>query len=399
MARSARSSPAPAALPAPRLGARLAKEAPPAAVVLAGAERWFRDVGLAAILEAVLPEGDPGGGLVRLDARVPEQRERVRAALDELRTPSLFGGGKVVTIENAEAAAQSKDRSGAAALTRLATEALRAPPRGACLVLSTPLPVKGRGAVATKALLELGAWVVDCRALYDAPAPWERGASPTDHELSRFLVTRMQRAHGKRLGLDDAHALSRLAGPDLGALDDALRSLALYVGERAAVTSEDLARTVGHTREDPVWKLVDAVLDADAPRALDLATLAFERGLSDTRGALTVRPEAVCAIVTAALHRAWRRLLGGSEALARGEEPATVARAQGVPPFLANRFLERCRREPARVLALHGAFFEAEAGVKGGGTPPRLATERLVARLARGLACSAARGPGVAGQA
>jgi DNA polymerase III delta subunit len=390
----ARSRRAPAATPAPRLAARLEREPLPPVVVLAGAERWFHGEGVAAILGKALPAGDPGGALVRVNARVPEERERVAGALEELRTPSLFGAGKVVVLENAEAAAGSKDRSGAAALTRLATDAARSAPSGAHLVLSTALPVKGRGAVATKALLEAGAWVVDCRALYDAPAPWERGASPHDHELSRFLVTRMHRAHGKRLGLDDAHALSRLAGSELGALDDALRSLALYAGTREAVTGDDLARIVGRTREDPVWKLVDAALDGDAPTAMDLVEQAFDRGLSDARGAVTVRPEALCAMIVAALHGSFRRILGGSEALARGEEPGGIARAQGVPPFLADRFLERCRRDPGRLLDLHGAFFEAEAGVKGGGVPPRLATERLVARLARGMA--AARAAGVA---
>ena len=108
--------------------------------VLAGAERWFRSRGVEAIVTAALPEGDPGGGLVRVDARLPEERERVARALEELRTPSLFGGGKVVVLENAEGAATAKDRSGAAALTRLATDAMRSPPPGSHLVLSTAMP-------------------------------------------------------------------------------------------------------------------------------------------------------------------------------------------------------------------------------------------------------------------
>jgi hypothetical protein len=63
-----------------------------------------------------------------------------------------------------------------------------------------------------------------------------------------------------------------------------------------------------------------------------------------------------------------------------------VAKAQGVPPFLAQRFLGRCRRDPALLLELHRGFIDAEAGVKGGGVPPRLAAERLVTHLVGGLA-------------
>jgi len=227
----------------------------------------------------------------------------------------------------------------------------------------------------------LGAWVVDCRALYDAPAPWERGSPPYDHELSRFVAQRMRQVHKKTLDVEQAHALTRMVGSDLGALEDTLKSLALYVGQRAEVTAEDVAQSVGETREDPIWKLVDAVLDQDVPEALRLVDAAFERGLSDARGAVTVRPEALCAMLTAALHGAWRRTLAGAEGLVRGETQDEIAKAQGVPPFLATRFAGRCRRDPTEMLRRHGAFLEAEAGVKGGGVPPRLAAERLVTAL------------------
>lgn len=387
MAPSARSR-GPAATSATQLRARLDREGLPAVAVVAGAEPWFRAAALAQLVDAALPEGDAGGALVRLDARSTDEGERVASVLDELRTPSLFSAGKVVVIANAEAATETGDRSQAAAITRIAKSGVAAAQPGALLVLVTPLPVKGRGSVQAKGLIDAGAWLIDCRALYDAPAPWERGRAPHDHELARFLVGRAQRAHGKRLSLPDAHALCRLVGSDLAALDDALKSLALYVGGREEITGKDLAETLGETREDPVWRLVDAVLDGEPVAAMGLVDAAFDRGLSDARGVAVVRPEALAAMITAALHGAYRRVLSGAEGLARGASPEEVAKAAGVPPFLSGPFLARCRRDPEALLALNRAFVAAETGTKGGGVPPRLATERLVGELVRGFAAA-----------
>ncbi len=381
-----RSTRGPAATSATQLQARLGREPLPSVAVVAGAEPWFRAICLAQLTEAALPDGDAGGALVRLDARVPEQRARLGTVMDELRTPSLFSAGKCVVIENAEAGTESKDRSQAAAITRLARAGVEGAVPGAMLVLVTSLSVKGRGSVQAKPLIEAGAWLVDCRALYDAPAPWERGRAPHDHELARFLVGRSQDGHGKRIALPDAHALCRLVGSELAALDDALESLALYVGRRDAIVAADLDAVTGETREDPVWRLVDAVLDGEPATAMSLVEAAFDRGLADARGVVTLRPEALAAMITAALHGSYKRVLGGAEGLARGESPDEVTKAAGVPPFMSGPFLARCRRDPAALLALNVAFVEAELGTKGGGVPPRLATERLVGELVRGFA-------------
>lgn len=373
-------------MPAPRLPSTLARRRPPPVVVLAGSERWFRERGIEALIAKVLPEGDPGGAVVRLDGRQPDQKDRIPGVLDELRSTSLFSAGKVVVVENPEGAPTLQGQGRKAALTHLAHEALAHPSQDAVLVLSTGKGVKGRESVSTKSLLDAGAWVVDCRQLYDAPGPWERGVPPHDHELARFLAQRMKQVYAKGLGLEEAHAITRRVGSDLAALDDTLRSLALFVGDRDSVTAEDVHETVGETREDPIWRLVDAVLDGQRVQALDMLDATFERGLHDQRGSVSVRPEALFPQLVAALHTKFRQLLAGAEGLAAGESVAEVAKAAGVPPFLAETFGARARRSPGRLLALHEAFVEAEVGVKGGGVPPRVAAERLVARLVDGLA-------------
>jgi hypothetical protein len=385
----------------------------PPVVVLAGAERWFREQAVAAIAARVFPDGDPGGAFTRLNARDPAQRDAVAGAVEELRGGSLFGTGRVVVVEHPEAAggaggaaaadaeaaddpedgaeADDETRSGSGAppagrakspLLGFALPALEAAVAGSVLVLSTARPVKGKGAVPLVTLQKKGALVVDCRPLYDAPGPWDRGAERHEHDLARHLARRMKARHGKTLALPEAHALTQRVGSDLGDLEQALESLALYAGERGSVAAADLDACFTGTREDPVWRLVDAVLDGRLADALDRVENALAGGLADARGVPVTRPEALVPLVTAALHAAFRRVLAGAEALARGEDGGAVVRAAGLPPFLGEAHLARCRRDPAAWLDRHAAFLEAERGVRGGGVPPDLALERLVLALA-----------------
>lgn len=378
----ARSRSAPAPLRAPDLPRRLAEGVPPV-VVFAGAERWFREDGLRQVTERVLPGGDPGAALVVLDAKRAEHRSDVSGAIDELRSTSLFGGGKVVAIRNPEAAAGPWAKGRKSPIRNLAEAALAAPVAGSVLVLLTAKPVKGSSPIPTKALVQAGALVVDCRSLYDAPASWERGSAPWEHELGRYVAARMKAVHGRRLDLPEAHALTRLVGSDLGELDAALSTLALYVGDRHEVKAEDVDAALGATRSDPAWKLTEAVASRDLEAVLDLVTSAFERGVPDSRGGQITSPPALANYLLSALHSTWRRLLAGAEGLARGESPSDVARSLGIPSFRQDAFLEQCRRDPADLLARHEAFLEAEMGLKGGlGVPPRLTIERLVVRLA-----------------
>ena len=377
----ARRSSRPPALPAVDLGERLAAGTLPSVVVLAGGERWFREEGLRLVVGRVLPDGDSGASLIRFDAKRPEDRSGVSGAIDELRSATLFGGGKVVAVDNADAAAGPWAEGRKSALRNLAEAGLGAD-TASVLVLLTGRPVRGQSPIPAAALVEAGALVVDCRPLYDAPAAWQRGAAPYDHEVSRWLARRAEEAHGKRLDLGDAHALTQLVGSDLGELDAALASLALYVGTRAAIAEKDVHQALGATRSDPAWRLTDTVAEGDLDGALTLLEAAFERGVPDSRGGQVTSPEALFSFLVASLHATWRRVLAGAEGLARGEAPAEVAKGLGIPSFRADVFLARCRRDPADLLARHAAFFEAEMGVKGGSVPARLALQRLVVALA-----------------
>ena len=97
-----------------------------------------------------------------------------------------------------------------------------------------------------------------------------------------------------------------------------------------------------------------------------------------------MKPDALFPMLSVALHASFRRAMLVCEASARGANPTDLPALSGLPSFVIERLLRQAaRRDPAELLARHGAFVEAEAGVRGGGVPPRLAMERLVIALVR----------------
>mgnify|MGYP001824591251 CR=1 FL=1 len=208
-----------------------------------------------------------------------------------------------------------------------------------------------------------------------------RNAPKHDHELARFLSSRMGAVHGKRLGLEEAHLLTELVGSALGSLVDALASLALYVGDKERVTADDVHATHGARRSDPAWHLIDAVFDGNRHEAVTLRVQALARGRPDASGGPRARGDARFGYLTAARHGQYRQILAGAAALARGADAGGLARSLGGPSFKADAFLRRCRRPPPRLLDAHQAFFDAEWAVKTGRAPAAAALERLVVDL------------------
>lgn len=330
------------------------------------------------MVDAVLPDGDPGGALVRLDGRRPEDHPRIRQAADELRATSLFAPRRVVVIDEPDAARPARPGK-----PRLSTELAKLALAGgddAVLVLCIARPLKGRNAISPTAMLKAGAWVVDCRRLYAAPAPWERGPAH-DHELSRFLVGRMRANFKRALPLEVAHALTLRVGTDLGPLHDALAQLAQAVPEDRAPTTDDIDAAFGASRDDPLWSIADAVWDGQQAEAARMTEQAFDHGIREESGAMVVRPDAIFLRLNRTLHNNLVQMLAGSEALARGEVESDVVKAAGVPGFRAEGFLRRCRKRPSHFARMHAALFDAELGFKSGEVPARIAAERLVITL------------------
>ena len=353
----------------------------PRCVVLAGSEPWFQRETLASLLAALLPNGDPGGVVSRLDASRTEERGAVLGSAETMRGASLFADQQIVVVHNAESLPPSAPGK-LSPLTKLALDAAACPVPRRLLVLCTNKPVKGRGSVSTKKMMEAGVVVVDCRALYAAPAPWERHAAPHDTELTRFLALRMKNQHGGALDLHTAHILVSRVGTSLGELDDALASLAA-ASSGSPVTQDQVTKAFSDRHSDSVWPFLEAILGGDEDETRrHLATLSIN-GLTGQDGRIELRHESMFPLVLATLYRNYRQHALAAELLASGVEHAEVVKRAGVAPFLATPFLARVRRRSARDWhACHRAFFDADEGVKSGRVPAQIALEQLASSVA-----------------
>ena len=284
--------------------------------------------------------------------------------LNEAGTPALFGGLSIFVAENGDrllkrASAKNEDSDPLRLLKRF--EGLAAPP--ACLALVTSLKPKAAEALGV-------GQVVACWPLED------RDGRP---DLTRWTLACARERCGKRLEADAAAALLSRTGNALGRIRDALQSLAIYTGDRPAITAADVEALVGGNPQVHAFALADAASQADAPKALGLLRRLLEGG---------ERPEAVLYVL--AFH--CRRL---SQALARMEQGASPSQAAddlGVRPLFKPAMLHALQRLTPRAgdRAL-GILRETDRRHKSG--RGKAALERAVVRLcAPTLAAGSTRG-------
>jgi DNA polymerase-3 subunit delta len=225
-----------------------------AVVAIVSSERFLRREALCALVEKLTVDGSEQG-TTSFDG---DPRETALSdVLDTLRTPSLFGGRITVIVDEADPFITAHRE----ALERYC----RQPVEHAVLVLvCKSLPSNTR---LHKAIAAIGGLV--------EVAPPNRGAGAS------WARQRCEHEYGKRLDPAAAELLSEHVGDDLGVLDAELAKLATYVGTRATIAVQDVEAMVEPSRTEVVFKVYDALVRGDAPRALTL----WERVLETDRSA------------------------------------------------------------------------------------------------------------------
>lgn len=175
------------------------------------------------------------------------------------------------------------------------TQYAKAPAPSACLVVALEEPPSG---ALRAALASAGPGVVrevSCR-------PLQGGA------LIAWIRQRMSQTSGKTMTPEAAQALVARVGPDLAGLAQLVDQLALYVGERASVTAQDVTALIGWSVEERTFAIVDAALARDRVTAIRIThQLLEEHG---------VAPEEVLGVLGWHLRRLWtRRPRAAAEAL------------------------------------------------------------------------------------
>lgn len=263
--------------------------------------------------------------------------------LASLTSPSLFGGGAVVVVRNAQHAGKEV----AAELMRYA----RDPAPDAAIVLTHAGGAKGKALVAD--LAGAGARQVDCPRL---TRPSER----TDFVRGEF------RRAGRQADADAVRALLDAIGGDLRELASAIDQLASDTEGR--INAATVATYYRGRAEATGFSVADHAVEGRLNEALEQLRWALATGTAPV-------------LITSAL-AAGVRLLGRVGAAPRNASPNALAAEVGAPPWKIDRVRQQLRGwHPDGVASALQAVAEADAQVKGAGASPEYALERVVRQI------------------
>ena len=319
------------------------KGEPPPICVVVGSERFLIDRAVERIRTSTLGDGPAGFN----DDVFYGRGLSAVAVTSCARTLPMMAARRFVLVRDA-------DQMGAEELGRLA-EALRDPVETASVVILGE-KLDGRSKL-VKAAKSAGV-LIEAREL--------KGAA-----VRRF-VTEEAKRRGHRIGSDAASALVDSLGSDLGAINDALERLGLFVGEGQPIQLPDVERCVTRLRTESVWALVDAIAAKDSKTAV----VAAESLLSDREPPLKI---------LALVARQLRMLAKMREALSDGLKPPEAAKRAGAPPFKARELAQASRAFPfADLHAAFGVLAEADLELKGARRPGDAVLQETILRLCRG---------------
>jgi DNA polymerase III subunit delta len=324
-------------------------EAPVYAVF--GPQDFLRESALAMLAEQLRGRG--------LEVRRAAEQDSIAAVLDELRSPSLFGGRFALVLRN------RREGNRQEATTRFKEELaayLEAPSRRNVLVfdaatfarnLSVPKSVCAK--YPTVICEDLKPW--DARG-------WEQLASA---EAAR---------HGLRLDRESLTALRESSGANLSRAAQELGKLALLCPS-GRVSAGDVARACGFEGTDATFPLCDAVLTGNRAQALQLA--AKLAGKAEVGGLLSLF--ALLRLQVGALGRAALALASGKT----GAEAVALSRARLREPMKAGFVKAASRLQRRDVQAAVEVLVNADETIKTSSVDSPSLLMTTVARLCESL--------------
>ncbi|MBW3542533.1 MAG: DNA polymerase III subunit delta [Planctomycetes bacterium] len=313
--------------------------------VLHGSERHLQQAAFRAVAARLL-----GGEVDELGlARFAGKEVDLATVLDELATISMWGGKRLVAIEDADDFVTAHR----AALEKY----IEKPAKRSTLLLTLrkwPKTTRLAKAVAKSGL------DVECSEL--------KGVA-----LTNWLCGEARDTYGCKLQREAAALLVELAGTTLALLDQELAKLASYAGERREIGIDDVRTLVGGWRAETTWAMIDELLDARLPQALAHLDRLLSAGESPH-------------MVLGGMVFKFRQLAEATErARQTGSLPAALrdAGVWGNRIDATNRYLRRIGRPRAE--RIYDRLTEADARLKGEGRlPERVVLERLLVELSGG---------------
>jgi len=186
-------------------------------------------------------------------------------------------------------------------------------------------------------------------------------------QLAAWLVRTAKEEHGKQLTRDAAQLMMELAGTGLGLLDQELRKLSTYVGDRNRINAEDVQTLVGGWKAETTWTMVNAMRDGNVDVALSCLRQLLHAGEPAPK-------------ILGGVNFVFRKLAEATERSRQGTSLRVALKEAGVFPReidAAEQYLRRVKRPRAERI-LH-KLADTDYNLKGGSNlPDHLQLEDLV---------------------
>jgi len=335
-----------------QLLARLAKGKPVPGLLLAGSDRYLRDLCRKKLIETYVAEGTLDWGVRKFSAK----EDDIAAILGQARTMPMLAPLQVIFAGDAEAWDKLGDDSRESVVKEI-SEYLDDPAPYTVLVFeAAALDQRMRLA---KVLAEKALTV--SVELSEDPAERARLAVPLSLEMAAEL--------GATIDPDAAEAVCDLLNGDLTAIRTELEKLAAYAGSAEKITRADVDLLVISSRKYEVWDVADMLAARQPARALEFLDRLLREG------------EQAVALL-GALAWMYRKLLEAQE-LPMGLQGWQAASRLKMRSEKAELAVRQSRKFPKQQLTSGlAALYEADNRLKSGGTNQRAVMEFLVAQLA-----------------
>jgi DNA polymerase-3 subunit delta len=221
-------------------------------------------------------------------------------------------------------------------------------------------------------VLEVKTWTSTTRLAKALVANTIQCKAPTRAKLPEWCVAWAQSRHQKQLAAPAARSLVDLVGEDMGLLDMELSKLALYVGDRAKITAEDVDHLVSNSREENIWKIFDHIGEGDAGSAVRLLDHLMTQGEDFFK-------------LLGAMASSLRKLAQAGRLSQQGTPISEALERAGVPPFVRRGAEQQMRHlGRGRLNRLYDWLLETNMLARTTDGPPKeLLLERLIVQLAR----------------
>ena len=309
-----------------------------------GDDPFLRRESLATIRRQVLHGDDEELGLTRFAG----DQASLADVIDEVRTLPIFVKRKIVIVDGADPFVTAHRKELEAYVEHPSTAG----------VLVLAVKVWAGNTKIAKALDKVGV-AIECKG-------------PTEAVLGSWLVHMAKQRSEVQLDQQAGGVRVELVGAEVGLLIAEIEKLAVYVGARARIQRDDVARMVGAGRIEDVWKVLGAATTGRSEMAIELLDRLIGAG---------EHPVALLAAMSAAL-----RKVHHAGQLRRNRVPLDRACEEaGIHSFARkNTGAQHAHLGPRRVDLLPKLLLQADLDLKGSSTLlPRVVIEKLLIELSR----------------